>query len=344
MRLTIAIPTFNRIEFLKRCLRSLASQINRLPRESQQEIDLYVSDNFSSDGTIEFLLDFQNEFESLRLNFGEKNQGPDWNIANCYDKALGDYVLVLGDDDLLIDGAIEWILNTTSKNDYGLLFLKAYSGEYFIAPPPSLLSRDLVVDSDNSILTLSDRLTFISSLVLKKNCFIQASRYLGTHLPQTYVSMEVFNKIDKHILSGKYFVFATRNNGGVVIDGVKTPPPPFGEVFILNIFNAFERYQNYLSIKKSLARKIFFYYFLYEISRRNEEGAVLSKTKGACDQIMGSELSYKFLRPLMFSQLKIVRHHVLQVLSLVLRVFRGEFLKFLNYWWQTRLFSQTPRR
>jgi abequosyltransferase len=335
MLLTIAIPTYNRVELLKRCLESLATQIMCLPPMFQGKVDLYVSDNCSNDGSKDFLLDFEIRFRSIRVVFNKENRGPDWNIANCYDIATGDYVLVLGDDDVLVEGALEWILLRISNGEYGLLFLKPYSGNNFINPPPNLLARDLVANSDDIILKLSDRLTFISSLVVRKDCFDRASRYLGTHLPQTYVAMEVLNKVQKHIISGRYFVFATRNNGGVVIDGIRNPPPPFGEVFIKNIFNAFGQYKNYSSLRDSLVRKIFFYYFLYEISRREEKGGVMLKTKTACDEIMGQEFFYQLVRPLMFSPHRLIRFHLLQLLSLIFRVLRGELLKFLNFWLRT---------
>lgn len=103
--LTIAIPTYNRLEKLKICLKRLMEQ------KKIEQIEIIVSDNASSDGTGEYMTELVKKAENISYYRNTENVGPDKNFLNCFDKAMGEYVLLLGDDDFLLPMAVEhlWI-------------------------------------------------------------------------------------------------------------------------------------------------------------------------------------------------------------------------------------------
>ena len=107
--LTIAIPTYNRLEKLKICLKRLMEQ------KKIEQIEIIVSDNASTDGTGEYMTELVKKAENIRYYRNTENVGPDKNFLNCFDKAVGEYVLLLGDDDFLLPMAVEHLLDTLEK-------------------------------------------------------------------------------------------------------------------------------------------------------------------------------------------------------------------------------------
>jgi glycosyltransferase involved in cell wall biosynthesis len=88
--ITIAIPTFNRVDFLKSCLSSAFSQ-------TYPCLEVLVSDNASTDGTEEFLAALSDP--RLRVIRQRSNIGllPNWNA--CLSAASGEYIVFVPDDD-----------------------------------------------------------------------------------------------------------------------------------------------------------------------------------------------------------------------------------------------------
>lgn len=97
-RITIAIPTFNRVYFLRQAIESALVQ-------TYKNIEIIVSDNASTDASQQLLSSYQDK----RLVIIEQAQNigmvKNWNA--CLERATGDYFLLLSDDDALEPGAIE---------------------------------------------------------------------------------------------------------------------------------------------------------------------------------------------------------------------------------------------
>ena len=89
---TVAIPTFNRLNLLKRAIESVVAQ-------NYQNLQIIVSDNASTDGTREYLS--QLDREQIQIVFCEQNLGMVANWDRCLDRASGQYFLLMSDDDAL---------------------------------------------------------------------------------------------------------------------------------------------------------------------------------------------------------------------------------------------------
>lgn len=118
--LTIAIPTFSRVHFLEGLLAAILDQLR-----DENRIELLVSDNASPDGTGATVAAYQKRGLAIRYIRNEVNIGPDRNILQCYLLASGNYVWVFSDDDLILPGTIERVLNVLSAGIYDIVNLTA---------------------------------------------------------------------------------------------------------------------------------------------------------------------------------------------------------------------------
>ena len=108
--LTIAIPTYNRLEALKKSLTCILSQINF------EEVDILVSDNCSTDGTKIYMEKLIDKYPNIRYNRHQENIGADNNFLYCFNNAISQYLWIIGDDDYVSNGSLEIILNALREN------------------------------------------------------------------------------------------------------------------------------------------------------------------------------------------------------------------------------------
>lgn len=100
-KVTIAIPTYNRADFLRQALDSALAQ-------SYPNIEVVVSDNASTDGTANLLASYCDP--RLVCLHQERNLGMVTNWNACLSAASGDFFLLLSDDDLLYPSAIQKLI------------------------------------------------------------------------------------------------------------------------------------------------------------------------------------------------------------------------------------------
>lgn len=101
--LSICIPTYNRCNYLKRALDSVWTDLNRY------NIKVYVQDNASPDDTKSLMEDYMGERVLYERN--DENLGGVANINILFEKAQGEYVIFLTDDDYFLPGGISKIIS-----------------------------------------------------------------------------------------------------------------------------------------------------------------------------------------------------------------------------------------
>jgi glycosyltransferase involved in cell wall biosynthesis len=99
---TIAIPTVNRIGYLKLALESALQQTYR-------EVEVIVSNNLSDDGTAAYLASCTDPRLHVLEQSTRLSMTDNWNA--CVKAATGKYFLLLSDDDLLDPDAIRQLVN-----------------------------------------------------------------------------------------------------------------------------------------------------------------------------------------------------------------------------------------
>lgn len=118
--LTIAIPTYNRLEYIQELLPNLAKQCESFP-----EVEILVSDNMSTDGSFQFIQDMAMKTKSqFRYRRNPYNVGGDENFVRCVEAANGDYVWLFGDDEQLCFKAISTVVETIKKNPALLVIIQ----------------------------------------------------------------------------------------------------------------------------------------------------------------------------------------------------------------------------
>ncbi len=105
--LSICIPTYNRSKLLSECIR----QIILCP---SQEIEIVVSDNASPDGTESTV----KKIGDPRIKYyrNDKNLGCPANTLKMFERAAGDFLLFISDEDRVAVKEIPWILKIIKGN------------------------------------------------------------------------------------------------------------------------------------------------------------------------------------------------------------------------------------
>ncbi len=121
--LTLAIPTFNRASYLAELLECLLPQVTGM---TDDLFEFLVSDNCSDDDTANVMARFQARGLDCRTVRNATNIGSDGNFLQCLNLARGQYVWVMGDDDLLEPNAIPDLLDLLQQGEYDLVYLSTY--------------------------------------------------------------------------------------------------------------------------------------------------------------------------------------------------------------------------
>ncbi len=110
--LTIGIPTWNRSPFLEKNLGLLKKYLDELSRENGdvEKVEVLVCDNASSDNTEQVCRALAANWPVMRYLRNDENIGANANFERVILSASGEYVWLLGDDDLIAENAIKRVL------------------------------------------------------------------------------------------------------------------------------------------------------------------------------------------------------------------------------------------
>ena len=116
MRVSIITPSFNQAQFLEQTILSVLNQ-------SFAGIEYIVIDGGSTDGSVEIIQKYED-----RLSYWQsrKDRGHWDAVHQGFQRATGDILHFLNSDDLLVDGAVERIVDTFQRNSAaGMVYGKA---------------------------------------------------------------------------------------------------------------------------------------------------------------------------------------------------------------------------
>jgi glycosyltransferase involved in cell wall biosynthesis len=165
--LTIGIPTFNRCDKALRQLQVILTQRG----DFQDDIEVIVSDNASTDGTWAELYALP-AVPGLRLHRNIKNAGLVGNLRTLISLAAGRYVWLIGDDDLLLPGSTAEVVAALRREDHplGCLFLDHYAVDQ---AGTVVMERALPLGVDRQHMDLIDVFSFSGTTMM----FITACVY-----------------------------------------------------------------------------------------------------------------------------------------------------------------------
>lgn len=127
--LSICIPTYNRGKYLKETLENIYAELNKMPIEQRNMIDICISDNNSSDFTKEIISDFTS-YSSVKVIFeiNSINLGPDANFLKAISLSNSEFVWLLSSDDRIANGGLQYLYNFLRiRKEIDLVFLNSIS-------------------------------------------------------------------------------------------------------------------------------------------------------------------------------------------------------------------------
>ncbi len=202
--LSVCIPTYNRLNYLKESLSVL------LPQAEKLCVDVCVSDNNSSDGTADYLKSLSSLYKCLKYIIQPMNCGLERNMISAMSMADTNYILPIGDDEIIMDGGLSLIIDKIKKNpDLDILIfdgwhtgLKSKDKRRHL---PNHLHNYVFHNPIVAFQELWDKMP-PGSFVVTKNCFanVYYEKFFGTS--HAYTGMVWEYLLEKFKLNGKIFI------------------------------------------------------------------------------------------------------------------------------------------
>lgn len=327
--LTIAIPTWNRASYLKLTLDQLFHEMSGVPKNM---VEVLVSDNCSSDHTATVVKEVTELGLPIKYVRNEKNIGSDANIPQCFNLAQGKYVLILGDDDLLVDGAIAFILKHLSEHNYGVVCLRPYGFESdFRKEYPGNYGDEIIFsDSEAFLVRIGQLITLISACIINKSLLpnMDAMQFINSNLGQVNWVIRAILNAQYNLFIERYLVACKRNNSGFY---------DFSTVFVKEFGRLLDSYVPMgLSHKAILSlemRMMIGYHPFYLLRQRMANSGDLEVTfKNYKDRLGGRLFFYLWLAPI----IRLPRPVAIAwgaVVTVVGRVVGGDFRRGIAFAW-----------
>ena len=257
IQLSICIPTYNRLQFLKQSLVAITSQIND---DNSSKVEIIISDNSSTDGTKAYLESFIAKNSSISIKYfrQDSNVGADSNFLKVIGLSRGEFVYLVSDDDILLSGAIDKLLNCINFNsslDAICVNYRSFKLDPTVNTQPrlSLLNDKTITDKNEVLETLGTLITFMSILCFRRTIVDveTLNNKVGTNFIHSYIFLKVLAQENGVLfLSSPLLSMRVNNTGGY--DFFKTFIVCFYELISSSKENKFSNF----TIKKVLSNHI----------------------------------------------------------------------------------------
>ena len=163
--LSITIPTYNRVHFLKQTLDILLPQVHGV-----KGVEVIIFDNCSPDGTADYIASLGSAVKHVRH---EVNIGSERNFVSCFQQANGRFAWLLCDDDFPSVNAVECILEAIKRfPDAPMIYLRAVWRDRFLTGYDfTPVTTDWhYFDADGFLKEISYYFTFATSMIARREC------------------------------------------------------------------------------------------------------------------------------------------------------------------------------
>jgi glycosyltransferase involved in cell wall biosynthesis len=195
--ISICIPAYNRAGVLPALLDSILHQ-------DFDNFDIVIAEDASPErqAIATKVADYQQQFgEKLKYFENSQTLGYDGNLRRLIELATGDYVLFMGNDDLLAAGALSAVANAVrERQDVGVV-LRSYCS--FLTDPEKPVQVFRYFDEDRvfppgpeTVVTFFRRCVFISGMVFKRSsaAAYATDKFDGTLLYQQHLAGQILAK------------------------------------------------------------------------------------------------------------------------------------------------------
>lgn len=183
---TYSFITYNRSKYLVKALHSVLRQVG-----NDDLVEVLVSDNASTDDTKEIVQGLQKKYHNLKYHRTATNVGAEGNLHEALRHSMGEYVMVAGDDDYVVDGALYTMISHIYRHRRcSLFFVTQGTADMKFLSYEGEGAADYIEKNGFYV-------TFISSIVMKRDLYKNIDnpeKYNDTLLPQLYLQMEMLKQ------------------------------------------------------------------------------------------------------------------------------------------------------
>jgi glycosyltransferase involved in cell wall biosynthesis len=267
MFLTISIPTYNRSKHLYKLLESLLSIINNSSQKNR--IGVFVSNNASTDDTIDTLSYFSEKYSALGLEFNfntlSRNMGSGVNVLETLKRPKSKYIWWFSDDDEVLPDFMERLLFELDEHKPNVCNVGFLQSPYTEKTPR--YGRD-IHGFYSDIHTIHEVMsTKLSSIIVKKNGFTFPSEkeVLKSLWPQVLIILPLI------LTTKSYYIFSCNMAGSDsnYLD-IRYPPSAFYDLIVIkrDIYRKYNIEQIFKSKRKEVTRFAVNIHFLLLIMTR----------------------------------------------------------------------------
>ena len=175
MVLSITICTYNRLEYLKKCLTSILDQT-----QGSQIIEINIIDNNSTDNTKNYIAEKQKEFPEINY-YIEKKQGISHARNLSFKVCKGDFLAFVDDDAVINKNWLESLLNELKNQNQNIV----YGGPIypkFETEPEKWIDKNYFVrefkETDGFLGTIKSKEGFSGgNMCISKNLFLKSDEF-----------------------------------------------------------------------------------------------------------------------------------------------------------------------
>ena len=228
MKLSIAIPTYNRSYFLDNNLKQLLKEYNT-------NFEIIVQDNASTDNTEEIVekyikLGLPIIYERNLINLGWTK-----NFEICFKKAKTKYMILLGDDDIIVNGGVDIILNNINEYSPDLIFMNAFSIKNYNKEYYASKNDSQQFDLDEFLCETILQFRLISSYVINTEYVIKVKEFSG-NFAHLHVVFETLSNAKKFIKINNKLIGSFINNSDF------DHKVNFSDIYVKEFFLLFNKY------------------------------------------------------------------------------------------------------
>tara|TARA_B100001287_G_scaffold35381_1_gene25037 strand:- start:83 stop:1012 length:930 start_codon:yes stop_codon:yes gene_type:complete len=175
MVLSITICTYNRIEYLKKCLKSILDQT-----QGSEIIEINIIDNNSTDTTKDYVFELQKKFPEVNY-FVEKRQGISFARNLSFEVCKGKFLAFVDDDAVINKNWLKALLNELKKQKENII----YGGPIypnFESDPENWIDKDYFIrkfkDTDGFLGVIKSKEGFSGgNMCIAKNLFKKSEKF-----------------------------------------------------------------------------------------------------------------------------------------------------------------------
>lgn len=273
--LTVAIPTWNRAFYLAANLTQLQSELRGV---APGTVDVLVSDNCSPDNTSEVVGQARKAGLPVKYVRNEQNVGWARNFAQAFDLAGGRHVLLMGDDDLFVDGALALLLDRLRRDNYGVVCMRPYGYDAdFRREFPGGKGREHVFgDANDFLVATSKYFTLTSALVLNKTMLagVDSRQFITSDLASFHLMLRAALAAPKNLFVDQYLIASKRQNSASY---------EFASIFVDQLWQIIDAHRSFGlrdgTIRRLERDKMLSYYPFYLLDQRLARRGDLAVTR-----------------------------------------------------------------